>query len=336
MRIASDDVAFPPLELASRVGSLADSANPYATYDDLGRRTKASLLELLPHDWSFVGKRILDFGCGAGRTLRHFVEEATVSEFWGCDIDAKSVEWVQTELSPPFKVFTSPELPPLPFEDDTFDLVYAVSVFSHLADSWSAWLLELRRVLCPEGVFVATFIGPDAAPWITDEEWSEDRIGMNVLRPGQTWDLGGPMVLHSPWWIRAHWGRAFEPLMIEPGGFASKPGSGQGIFVGRKRQTGLSDEELRRPEVDEPRETAALSHNVEQLSAELIALQASIGDLAVARDAEHAARVAAERRAAELRDAVLRLEDSRSWRLTKPLRTAGAAVRRVAGRERRP
>jgi len=32
----------------------------------MGAESKRRILEALPADWSFEGKRILDFGCGAG------------------------------------------------------------------------------------------------------------------------------------------------------------------------------------------------------------------------------------------------------------------------------
>ncbi len=54
-------------------------------WESLGPETKSALLDLLPDDWSFEHKRVLDFGCGAGRTLRHFVSEAEAGEFWGVD-----------------------------------------------------------------------------------------------------------------------------------------------------------------------------------------------------------------------------------------------------------
>ncbi len=44
-------------------------------------------------------------------------------------------------------------------EDGSFDLIWAVSVFTHLAETWSAWLLELHRVLKPGGILLATFMG---------------------------------------------------------------------------------------------------------------------------------------------------------------------------------
>ena len=61
---------FPPLHLANRVLSLDHFGDPFAAYEALGADTKAELLKLLPEDWTFARRRVLDFGCGAGRTLR--------------------------------------------------------------------------------------------------------------------------------------------------------------------------------------------------------------------------------------------------------------------------
>ena len=48
-------------------------------------------------------------------------------------------------------------LPPLDYSDEMFDLVYAVSVFTHLSEEFQLpWLGELRRILKPNGVLLAT------------------------------------------------------------------------------------------------------------------------------------------------------------------------------------
>ena len=39
---------------------------------------------------------------------------------------------------------------------------------------------------------------------------------MNVLLHDASWEKGAPMVLMSDWWVRAHWGRAFEIVEIVP------------------------------------------------------------------------------------------------------------------------
>lgn len=123
---ASSDHPYPPLHLASRVLSLDDADDPFLAYELLGAETKQALLGLLPDDWSFAGRRVLDFGCGAGRTLRHFLTEAETGEFWGADVDAASIEWLQGALCPPLHVVRSAEAPPLGLEHGSFDLAYAI------------------------------------------------------------------------------------------------------------------------------------------------------------------------------------------------------------------
>jgi hypothetical protein len=103
----------------------------------------------------------------------------------------------------------------------------------------------------------------------------EDELGMAMLRLDQSYEkTSGPLVLHSPWWIRAHWGRAFEAVTLWPEGFtwprkagetheevqrrlwAAKPG--HGVFVGRKRAGSFSPADLTRDEPGDPREERAL------------------------------------------------------------------------------
>ena len=144
----------------TRVG---DVRGRLALYEEIGRRTRREILDLLPEGWSFEGKRVLDFGCGAGRTLRHFLDEAAVAEIYGCEIDAPSVAWLEANLSPPLHVFRNEEAPPLPLEADSFDLIWAISVFTHLTDHWADWLLEHHRLLRDGGLLIATILGPELA-----------------------------------------------------------------------------------------------------------------------------------------------------------------------------
>lgn len=267
--VQAQDLPLPPYELASRVGSLDDAPDPWAHYDSIGRASRDDLLAALPEGFSLEGRRILDFGCGAGRTLRHFVADESPGEFWGCDIDTASVAWLQESLSPPVSAFANGDLPPLDQPDATFDLIYCVSVFTHLTRSWSAWLLELHRVLKADGLLLVTFMGEGQSQVVAAEEWHEERVGMLTLRPGQSWDHGGPMVLHSPWWIREHWGRLFEILSLTPYGFPGAPaGQGHGMVAMRRKDVDLSPADLERPSAD-PREAAALLHQADHLMREL-------------------------------------------------------------------
>lgn len=272
-------VPFPPLDLANRVGAIVDQPDPYRYYSSIGAATREFLLGVLPDSWSFAEKRVLDFGCGAGRSLRHFLRDAETAEIWGSDIDTPSVEWLRDNLCPPLHAVTNEAMPPLVFEDKFFDLIFVVSVFTHLTDSWSAWLLEMHRVLADEGILIATFMGEGLSEIISGEPWVEDRVGMNVHNHDQGWDQGGPMVLHSPWWIRAHWGRAFEIIDLQPYGFCADGVAGQGAVVMRKRSGTWSLSDLDALEADEPRERVALLHMIDRLQREVVDLRAYVHSL---------------------------------------------------------
>lgn len=285
----------PPEDLTRRVGGLYEGPDREELFDQFGQLTRDELLELLPDDWSFEGKRVLDFGCGSGRVLRHFLTEAQGAEFWGCDIHLPSIEWLEANLVPPLHVFVNPELPPLPHSDGWFDLIWAASVFTHLTSSWSAWLLELKRILRPGGLLLVSYLG-QASELPGVDGWDENRTGMNVLDGGLIYgDEGGPTVLHSEWWIRAHWGRAFEIERIEA------QHRRQGWVVMRKRSTPLSLEELEAVDSAEPREIEALRHNIAQI------------------ERRHRDAVLENR---QLEDQLSEVLASHSWRLTRPLRAA--------------
>ena len=98
----SADRPYPPFELASRVFAVTGwPSDPYRAYEELGAQTKRAIVRLLPDDWSWEGKRVLDYGSGAGRTLRHFLRRRRRRSSTGRDIDAPSIEWLNENLSPP-------------------------------------------------------------------------------------------------------------------------------------------------------------------------------------------------------------------------------------------
>ena len=288
----------PPTELLDYVGH-HDPALQAQDFERFGRRYRDLILDLLPEDWSFEGKRVLDFGCASGRVLRQFLGEARMAEIHGCDIDADSIAWLQKTLSPPFHVFRNDEDPGLSFPDSHFDLIWSTSVFNVLTDTWAGWLCELHRVLRDDGLLIATFVGEGGSEFVAHEPWVEERIGMNVLAYGVSWEEGGPMVLHSPWWIREHWGRAFEILELRP-----TSEWGEGAVLMRKRDVDVTPEELERVDPGDEREIRALRHNLSQVQREGMLVR--------------------ETYAARVRE----YEQSRTWRLARPLRELAGRIRR--------
>jgi SAM-dependent methyltransferase len=122
----------------------------FQTYKIIKRELRKHGRPLRPAD------AVLDFGCGWGRVIRYFTRDVRPENLWGIDISETAIEacretnrWARFDQNRP--------LPPSRFEDETFDLVYAYSVFSHLSEaSHLAWLQEFERILKAGGVLVAT------------------------------------------------------------------------------------------------------------------------------------------------------------------------------------
>jgi len=237
------EAPLPPEHLARRVGVPETGGDVLEAYRRLGADSRSTICSLLPAEWSFDGKRVLDFGSGAGKVLRHFLPEAERAELWGCDIDAEAIAWLSGNLCPPLHACVNREKPPLEQPAGSFDLIWAVSVFTHLTRGWAPWLAELHRVLCDGGLLIATFLGQAVWEPRTGRSWpGDDRVGMKVLDRRQGWDLGGPTVFHSERWLRRHWGRAFELVELRHG---EAPGE-HGVVLMRRRPGSAGARQLRR------------------------------------------------------------------------------------------
>lgn len=317
----STTLPYPPVALATRVGALEAAADPMAYYDQLGRSAYTEIVSRLPSGWSFAGKRILDFGCGAGRTLRHFIREASDAEMWGCDIDEPSISWLRDQVCPPFHVLLNGPEPPLDQPSQSFDLIWGISVFTHLADSWARWLTDLHRLLRTDGLLYLTFMARGTSDLIAGEPWDEEKVGMNVLSYGQSWDLGGPMVMHSPWWIEEHWGRGFDVVSLRPDGFGHDPSFSHGSVLLRKRERHVDADIFEQISRGDAREALALAHNVKQLRGEVAGLRHEASRLSGAQTPGFESRVV------DLQRRLATLESSKSWRLTRPLRDVAQWVR---------
>jgi SAM-dependent methyltransferase len=102
---------------------------------------------------------ILEWPCGCGRVTRNFRWSPEV-RVCGVDIDGDAIEWCQRYL--PHARFVQSNLrPPLPFPDESFDLILVVSLLSHLReDDQRVWLQELKRVARKDALVLASIPGP--------------------------------------------------------------------------------------------------------------------------------------------------------------------------------
>jgi SAM-dependent methyltransferase len=190
-------------------------------YFGTGFRTARTVLTML-EDWGFdlrSMQSVLEFGCGSGRVLRHFRHIAGL-RLAGTDANPKPIAWDCINL-PGIDFCENALTPPLKYDEASFDLVYALSVFTHIPIiAQQPWLNELRRVLRTGGYLLCTVHGAnlinsrlneqDRAQLERDGALTLDRSHPRASYSTQV--LGSWDVFQTREQIRAAFGAGFEIL----------------------------------------------------------------------------------------------------------------------------
>lgn len=127
---------------------------------------------------------ILDFGCGCGRIMRHW-NTLSGPKLYGSDYNPRLIKWCEKSLTfAEFKLNQSASR--LDYEDDKFDFIYAISVFTHLDKNLQVfWISELTRVLKHGGYLLITILGTTGlhkrAPRLTPKQRQEFESGQLIL-----------------------------------------------------------------------------------------------------------------------------------------------------------
>ena len=132
----------------------------YDKFYTAGKPTAEWLVNHLKPYKNFKNSAILDWGCGTGRIIRHLPTVLDKSNsFYGTDYNKKYVKWCSENLKNiNFKL--NDLNPPLSYKDNFFDVVYGISIFTHLSKELHAsWMKELFRVLKNGGVLFLTTHG---------------------------------------------------------------------------------------------------------------------------------------------------------------------------------
>ena len=211
----TEGLPVPPARLRYRVHG-AVGREGFLRIGERGAHDLARGLKAAGRDFASY-ERVLDFGCGCARVLRWVMGRAPRARLCGTDIDPEAIAWCRENV--PGVTFTVNDAsPPLPYEEASFDLVYGISVFTHLDEPPQlAWLEELRRVLRPGGIALLTTHGPSLQEGLRPDQRAalrESGFAFVVSRTGRYKLDGLPdfyqTAFHTEDYVRRQWARFFE------------------------------------------------------------------------------------------------------------------------------
>jgi len=153
---------------------------------------------------------VLDFGCSTGRVIRN-LRSAFNFNAYGCDPRAESIAFNKQNFTD-VEWFQSNEAPPILSNCvHKFDMVFAISVWSHFSPIMAKkWFDEFHKLLNPQGKLIFTTHGTRSVYHIhsrlkkMDDKPAEERL--NTLREGgfhyKPYPSGSDL-------DSTHWGMAF-------------------------------------------------------------------------------------------------------------------------------
>jgi SAM-dependent methyltransferase len=179
---------------------------------------------------------ILDFGCGCGRIMR-FWNILNGPELFGVDYNRRLINWCRRSLT--FAEFEVNNFySRLDYEDDKFDFIYAISVFTHLTKPLQEfWIGELTRILKPECFLLVTTHGRKRLHQLTSNEREKFESGELVLSRKRYPETNLCAAYHPEQYVRQNWTKEITLVDFISGGARD---ANQDAYLFRKSATGGS------------------------------------------------------------------------------------------------
>ena len=225
--LAPDGLPLPPATLRVQVAGTAD----IATFLEGGELAAQTVRELLAASGRPVERcgAILDFGCGCGRVLRQWKNLAGTA-FYGTDVNAELVEWCSRHL--PFASVSVNTLePPTSVHNESFDAIYAFSVFTHMpGDVQKRWLQEFLRILKPGGLLIFSTHGICYAPRLRGDDRRRFLDGNLVVRFGSAAGSNLCSTFHPEAFVRRELTPGWDVTAFVPEGARGNPRQDAWVF----------------------------------------------------------------------------------------------------------
>jgi SAM-dependent methyltransferase len=208
-------IPLPPVRLRYRIGNDLDPQK----FINKGRILSQNILDGIKgagYDPAQF-RSVLDFGCGCGRVIGFLRQLLPDAAWYGADIDAELISWMRSNY-PKVEVVQNPFHPPSTFQDGQFDLIYGISVFTHLNELFQdEWLTELNRITRPGALLLLSIHGETCYP--PDVEMlKKNGFVYQVMKTGFYKLDGLPDFYQSAWhtqsYIKSHWSRWFKVVDI--------------------------------------------------------------------------------------------------------------------------
>jgi SAM-dependent methyltransferase len=220
MRMGPDGLPLPP----DRLMRLVAASDDVAWFLEGGHKAASSMRAILARNGVPLERlgAILDFGCGSGRVLRQW-KSLVGPALYGTDYNPELVAWCAATL--PFATYRVNRLDGgVDFPDASFDLVYAFSVFTHLApEGQSFWIGELSRVLRPGGWLFLTTHGEHYLPQLSPRDQAQFRSGRLVVLGSKRAGSNDCAAFHPESYVRKSLARRLEVVDFVPEGALGNP-----------------------------------------------------------------------------------------------------------------
>ena len=212
--LQEDDSTVPETSVVGQIQNTA-KANPDVYFATGYRHALEFLRELHHHGFEpRQFSRILEFGVGSGRLIRQFLPFQW--QLFGCDVTPDALDFARRVLGDHVQLSQTDIAPTLPYEDASFDFIYAVSVFTHIQlPATLPWIEELHRILKPGGALIATVFEANQYLPLTPREFDQLEHGTGYHEWG-TQDVVERYMYMTPAKLIETWSHVFEVLELRP------------------------------------------------------------------------------------------------------------------------